>query len=40
MIGFPGQLVDGFVLGSGNHPFVDHVLIGVKRGVSTVRWPN
>ena len=40
MIGFPGQFADGFMLGGRDHPFVDHILIGVKRGVLTVHFRN
>jgi len=35
MIGSPGQLVDGFVLGGGNHAFVDHILIRIKHRLLT-----
>jgi hypothetical protein len=40
MIGCAGQLVNRSVLCSGNHPFIHHILIGVKRGVPTVRIRN
>ena len=38
MLGFPGQFTDGFMLGGRDDPFVDHLLIGVKHGVLTVRF--
>jgi hypothetical protein len=40
VIGFARQLAGRPVLRSGNHPFVHHILIGVKRGVLTVRFRN
>jgi hypothetical protein len=40
VIGFAGQLTDRQVLRRGNHPFVYHILIGVKRGMLTVRFWN
>ena len=40
VIGFAGQLADRPVLRCGNHPFVYHVLIGVKRGVLPLRFRN
>ena len=38
MIGFPRQLADRFALRRRNHLRIHHILIGVKRGVLTVRF--
>jgi hypothetical protein len=40
VIGLTCQFADRFMLRSGNYPLIHHILIGVKRGVLTVRLGN
>ena len=40
VISFPRQLTDGSMLHRGNHLLIHYILIGVKRGMVTVRFRN